>query len=223
MAGTSPWPMIHEERRALLADVDGLTDAQWATPSLCPGWTVRDVFGHMTATTKMTPVRFVSHLASAGFRFHVMSAADVAAETAGAPQSTVAEFRSHLDAVTHPPGPVDAMLGEAVVHSEDIRRPQGISRAYPAAAVTRAADFFKASNLLIGTKSRIAGLTLRATDVDWTTGHGPEVSGPILSLLMAMTGRARPLSTTSPATGSQPSPHGCKRLRLRRRAVRLRR
>ena len=51
------------------------------------------------------------------------------------------------------------------------------------------ADFYKGSNLLIGSKNRIAGLALRATDAEWTTGTGPEVSGPILSLVMAMTGR----------------------------------
>ena len=51
------------------------------------------------------------------------------------------------------------------------------------------ADFYKGSNLLIGSKRRIAGLTLRATDADWITGAGPEVSGPIVSLVMAMTGR----------------------------------
>ena len=32
-------------------------------------------------------------------------------------------------------------------------------------------------------------LTLRATDADWSHGTGPEVKGPILSLVMAMTGR----------------------------------
>jgi len=42
----------------------------------------------------------------------------------------------------------------------------------------------------IGLKSRIAGLRLTATDTAWTNGDGPEVSGPILSLVMAMTGRA---------------------------------
>jgi hypothetical protein len=51
------------------------------------------------------------------------------------------------------------------------------------------ADFYKGSNLLIGSKRRIEGLTLRATDAGWTTGTGPEVSGPVLSLVMAMTGR----------------------------------
>ena len=51
------------------------------------------------------------------------------------------------------------------------------------------ADFYQGSNLLIGSKRRIAGLTLRATDAEWSHGTGPEVSGPILSLVMAMTGR----------------------------------
>ena len=53
----------------------------------------------------------------------------------------------------------------------------------------RVADFYKGSNLVIGAKNRIAGLRLRATDVDWSRGDGPEVEGPITSLVMAMTGR----------------------------------
>lgn len=36
----------------------------------------------------------------------------------------------------------------------------------------------------------MAGLTLKATDQDWTHGNGPVVEGPLLSLLMAMTGRS---------------------------------
>ena len=91
--------------------------------------------------------------------------------------------------VKHPPGPTDTWLGEAIVHAEDIRRPLGIEHQYPTEAVVRVADFYKGSNLLIGSKNRIADLTLRATDTDWSHGTGPEVSGPILSLVMAMTGR----------------------------------
>ena len=55
--------------------------------------------------------------------------------------------------------------------------------------MVQVADFYKNSNLIIGTKRRIDGLSLRATDVDWSHGSGPEVAGPILDLLMAMTGR----------------------------------
>ena len=34
------WRVIHAERKALADDVRGLSDEQWATPSLCSRWTV---------------------------------------------------------------------------------------------------------------------------------------------------------------------------------------
>jgi uncharacterized protein (TIGR03083 family) len=189
VASSDPWPMIHTERRALIADLEPLTEAQWATPSLCAGWSVRDVLAHMTATAKMTPPRFFARFAGSGFRFNAMVAKEVAVEAGDSPADALGRFKAQLDSTTHPPGPIDAMLGEAVLHGEDIRRPLGITHGYPPEAVTRCADFYKGSNLLLGTKKRIAGLTLRATDVEWSTGTGPEVSGPAVSLLLAMTGR----------------------------------
>jgi hypothetical protein len=45
------------------------------------------------------------------------------------------------------------------------------------------------SNLLIGSKQRVAGLTLRATDADSSSGSGPEVAGPAMAIVMTMTGR----------------------------------
>ena len=197
MATSDPWPIIHEERRALAADLDGLTDAQWTTPSLCAGWTVRDVLGHMTATAKMTPPRFLARFAGAGFRFNAMAAKDAAAEAGSSGSDALARFKSQLTSTTHPPGPVEAMVGEVMLHPEDIRRPLGITHAYSPEGLMRAADFYKGSNLLLGTKNRIAGLTLKATDVQWSHGSGPEVSGPMLDLLLAMTGRRAGLAALS--------------------------
>jgi uncharacterized protein (TIGR03083 family) len=197
MATTSPWPLIHNEREALAADLAALTDEQWATRSLCADWTVRDVLGHMVATAKMTPPKFFAGLAGAGFRFNAMNEKNISREATPNPSDGLAEFRRHLKDTTHPPGPVEAMLGEAVIHSADIRRPLEMSREYPAEALTRVADFFKGSNLLIGAKRRIDGLALRATDTDWSTGRGPEVTGPHLSLVLAMTGRSAALADLS--------------------------
>ena len=173
----------------MVADLGTLTDDQWATPSLCGDWTVRDVLGHMTATAKMTPPKFFVSMAAAGFRFNNMSAKAVAAEATAKPGDGLANFRSHLKDTTHPPGPVEAMLGEVVIHSADIRKPLGIAHGYPEETLNRVADFFKGSNLIVGAKQRIAGVTLRATDTSWSTGSGPEVTGPHLSLILAMTGR----------------------------------
>jgi uncharacterized protein (TIGR03083 family) len=197
MAPPSPWPIIHAEREALAEDLSSLDDAQWNTPSLCASWSVRELLGHMMATARMTPARFFAGLAASGFRFNVMSARDVDRETTGTPAQQLAEFRKLIPATTHPPGPVEAMLGEAIVHAEDIRRPLGIAHEYLQEGVIRVADFFKGSNLLLGSKKRIAGLRLRATDADWGTGSGPEVSGPALSLVLAMTGRDAVLNDLS--------------------------
>ena len=189
MALPSPWPTIHAERKALAADLASLTDEQWATPSLCGGWTVREVLGHMTSTAAMTPPKFFARLAGSGFRFNAMTAKAVAQECEGTPADTLRRFGEHVDSSTHPPGPVDTWLGETIVHSEDIRRPLAIAHDYPVDAVTRVIDSYRKSNLLIGGKNRAAGLTLRATDADWTAGTGPEVTGPALAILLAVAGR----------------------------------
>ena len=81
------------------------------------------------------------------------------------------------------------MLGEVVVHGEDIRRPLGLNRDIPEETLVTVAEFYKGSNLLIGAKRRIAGLRLKATNASWASGDGPEVAGPLASLVVAMTGR----------------------------------
>jgi uncharacterized protein (TIGR03083 family) len=101
----------------------------------------------------------------------------------------LAAFRQVQMSTKAPPGPGDTWLGETLVHSEDIRRPLGIAHSYPLAWVTRATEFYAKSNALIGGKKRVAGLTLKATDTDWSYGSGPIVEGPASSLLLAAAGR----------------------------------
>ena len=80
------------------------------------------------------------------------------------------------------------------MHGEDVRRPLGIRRDYPSEAVTRAlAHQLKTSVALGGGRQRAAGVRLRASDVDVVVGDGPEVSGPVVSLLMVVSGRAQAL------------------------------
>lgn len=191
------WPTVHAERRALAADLRGLSTGDWDKPSLCSEWTVRDVLAHMTSAAKLTPPAFFGQMIGSGFSFGKAQAKGVAANRGATAADTLAGFESVQTSVKHPPGPVQTWLGEVIVHSEDIRRALGIEHKYPADALVTVADFYKGSNLLIGSRRRIAGLTLRATDAEWTTGTGPEVSGPILSLVMAMTGRKAALDDLS--------------------------
>jgi uncharacterized protein (TIGR03083 family) len=193
----SIWPTIHAEREALAADLDDLTPDQWATQSLCSEWSVHDVLAHQLSAAKMTPPRFVSRFASAGFNFDKFASKQVAVEGAGGPAATLAAFRAAESRTTAPPGPKDTWLGEAFVHGEDIRRPLGIVRDYPLPVVARALRFYAGSDTIIGGKSRMAGLTFRATDVDFSVGSGPLVAGPAISLLLAATGRKSALDELS--------------------------
>ena len=197
MTESDPWPTIHAERRALAADLADMTDDQWATPSLLPGWTVGDVLAHMTSTAHMSTPRFVGAFVASGFRFHDMSRKHIREEQQAGPRGVLSRFSSLADANGRPPGPVDTMLTEVLVHAEDIRRPLGVAHANPTDACVRVASFLRGSDLLIHGKSRAAGLRLRATDTDWSTGEGPEVAGPAMSLAMAVAGRPQAIDDLS--------------------------
>lgn len=185
----SIWPTIHAERRALADDLRTLQPQQWATPSLCSQWTVHDVLAHQLSLAKMTPPKFFVRFAAARFDFDRYIEGQAAKEGNGGPAQTLAAFRAATDRRTAPPGPKESWLGEAFVHGEDIRRPLGISREYPTDQVARAVAFYAGGNLVIGGKKRIDGLQLSATDTDFTTGSGPLVSGPVIELLLATSGR----------------------------------
>jgi uncharacterized protein (TIGR03083 family) len=193
----SIWPTIHAERDSLTDDLTGLTAEQWQTPSLCSGWSVHDVYAHLLSAAKMTPPRFFARFAAAGFNFDKFAAKQVAVEGAGGPDATMAAFRAARSRTSAPPGPKDTWLGEAIVHGEDIRRPLGIKHGYPMADVTRTLAFYAKSNAIIGGKSRITGLTMKAADTDFAVGSGPVVEGPALALVLAATGRPSALAELS--------------------------
>jgi uncharacterized protein (TIGR03083 family) len=184
------WAVVATERGALADDLASLDDAAFETPSLCAGRTVRDTVAHIIATAEMTPPKFFMKMIGSGFQFEKMTAKEIAENQGTSPAAQLEHLRQVRNRTTGPPGPKTSWLGETIVHAEDVRRPLGLARVYPRDALVEVADFYKGSNVLIGAKRRIEGVTLRATDTDWSHGSGPEATGPMLSLVMAMTGRA---------------------------------
>lgn len=197
MAKQEIWSLVAGERAALADDLANLTPEQWDASSQCDGWTVRDVVAHMTASAMITPPAFFAKVVGSGFSLKRMQQKDIARERGSSNADALARFRAQINSTKHPPGPTEAWLGEAFIHSEDVRRPLGITRDYPADGAVKVAEFYKGSNLVVGAKSRIAGLHLQATDADWSHGDGPSVSGPIMALVMAMTGRKQALADLS--------------------------
>jgi uncharacterized protein (TIGR03083 family) len=183
------WKHIHSERAQMADTWTGLSVPQWAAPSWCQGWSVQDTAGHIVAAAEQTPVNFYKEMTAAGFKFNVFTDRGARRVGSAGPDDLARRLRARTTTTNHPPAPVVAMLGEIVVHGEDIRRPLGLKHQPPEAALVAVADSWKNSNLLIGSKRRITGLRLEATDAEWAHGDGPEVSGPLLSLILAMTGR----------------------------------
>jgi uncharacterized protein (TIGR03083 family) len=187
------WDLIHARRRSVGEMLATLDDQQWNAPSLCAGWRVRDVAAHNVETHLMTPGRFIGQLAGSAFRFHSMTSKGVAHHTTESTGDLLTEFNDTAARFTAPPGPLVAMLGEAVIHGEDMARPLGKKVDAAPEALQTVASWVITSTPLLHGKQRSAGLRLRATDADWTAGDGPEVSGPLASIIIAVTGRTAAL------------------------------
>jgi len=191
------WRYIGSERADLADTWESLTPEQWDAASWCEGWSVQEVAGHLVASAEQTPAHFFQEFIGAGFRFNVFAERGARRCASAGTSELVRRLRARTSTRNHPPGPSSAMLGEVVVHGDDIRRPLGLTHHSPEAALIIVADAWKKTDLLIGSKTRISGLRLAATDSTWVHGEGPEVSGPLQSLVLAMTGRKEVLDDLS--------------------------
>ncbi|MFD6065669.1 MULTISPECIES: maleylpyruvate isomerase family mycothiol-dependent enzyme [Amycolatopsis] len=187
---TEVWPLIHAERAALANDLAELTEEQWRTPSLCAGLSVREVLAHLTSAASLTPLRWLAGVIRCRWDFDKQVAMRLAEQMGDDGADTLERFRGVVTSTTKPPLPKPAMLGETIVHGEDIRRPLGIRRDHPIDVLTALAEYYQGSDLVVMAKGRIGGLRLQATDGPFATGSGPLVSGTTLALIMVMTGRA---------------------------------
>ena len=190
MTTADTWGLIHAERAAMADTWEGLSDEQWAATSWCDGWSVQVTAGHVLAAAEQTIPNFYKEFVQAGFRFNVFAERAARRLADVAPADMVRRLRARTTTTNHPPAPIAVILGEIVVHGADIRRPLGLDHRVDEAALVTVADNYVKSNLLIGSKRRIAGLRLVASDAAWTHGDGPEVTGPLSSLILAMSGRS---------------------------------
>jgi uncharacterized protein (TIGR03083 family) len=183
------WRTIDTERAGLADLLEDLSPAEWAAPSLCPGWRVRDVAAHLTLS-HMPPASAVVEALRARGSFDRM-VHDSAVRQAALP---CAEFPRRLRAMVGsrrkiPFVPPLVPLLDVLVHGQDIARPLGHHRPMPPRAAAAAADRVWSTGWPFQARRRLHGLRLTATDVSWSVGEGPAVKGPISALLLLTTGR----------------------------------
>ncbi|MDK1361948.1 maleylpyruvate isomerase family mycothiol-dependent enzyme [Arthrobacter sp. zg-Y1219] len=184
------WPAVHNERQALIRELESLTPEQWTQPSLCPGWDIHDVVAHLVDSAKTTRLSFLRRMITVKFDFDKENANGIIRERAATPEATLAEFRRVREATKTPPAALATRLVEAIVHGEDIRRPLGFVHSYPSEAVDSALRYQLGTGVFMGGgKERAAGFCLQASDTGFEHGSGPVVRGNSLALLMAISGR----------------------------------
>ena len=181
---------VSAERCRLAEHVADLTDEQWATPSLCAAWTVRDVIAHLTVTTRVTVPRLLRAAVRARGSFDRI-AVDLAAERAAAYTTAelVAQLRESAGSTRRILGsaPMDPLM-DLVIHGQDVARPLGRRYVSPPEVVA-ACLAYVAVNTFMGGPQRLSGVRLVSTDTGWTLGDGAELRGPDVDLLLVAAGR----------------------------------
>lgn len=189
---------IREQRHRLIETLEPLTDEQWNTPSLCDGWRVRDVVGHLVSILEIPTGRFVFNAVRA--RDFDRYADRVAREVGARPTAELlSSYRAVADREFSLPvvGPI-APLADVYVHTRDIERPLGRAvnlEAEGLMAVLEYACGGRARGFVPG--KRTAGLRFVASDLDWERGTGHLVRGPAEAVMMAVVGRASALADLS--------------------------
>jgi uncharacterized protein (TIGR03083 family) len=190
------WRHIDQQRADLADFLDTLTDEQWSIPSLCAGWTVRDVVVHLTHSAASWP-RMAWQVVRSGFRFNE-AVARAAREDASTPEEVVATLRAMVGGRRRPPGTavVDPLM-DVLVHGQDIAIALGVDRAMPVVPAVAAAERLWDMGFPFNTRTRFRGLAFTATDAPFAVGAGQPVSGPIRDVVLVLAGRSPGLAGMS--------------------------
>jgi uncharacterized protein (TIGR03083 family) len=191
------WAAIDIQRLRTVDLLESLSAEEWAHASLCDGWTVRDVAAHLTLQQISLGDGLRMALRHPGSINHINR--ENARRRAGLPtERLIADIRGMVGSRRHNFGltHLDTLI-DIVIHGQDIAIP--LSReleADPQAAAAAATRVWSDHLTRRGRwKLRVfrsvpyEHYQLTATDTPWSVGEGLEIRGPILAILMVLTGR----------------------------------
>jgi uncharacterized protein (TIGR03083 family) len=185
--------MIAAQRLELAAMLSELSPRQWDAPTLCAGWRVREVVAHMTAPFRHSTPKALAGLVRARFdinrlmdRWARRDAASVAAA------ELVAMMRDNANHPWKPAGKFEAALTHDVVHGLDITVPLGIDQRVPLDRLRIVLDGMASPKAVKFFGVDLAGVQLRADDLDWSFGSGTPVHGTAADLVLVLAGRRLP-------------------------------
>ena len=172
------WMRAATDERSDLADfLQTLTEEEWASPSLCEGWSVRDVVAHLVSYEQLGYLGVVAGMVRAGFRLNRLNQIRLDAIPGRGPEELIAFLRAHLAPKGLTAGAGGRIgLTDGLIHHQDIRRALGRPREVPIDRLLVVLPYSLKAPVL-SSKRNAAGLRAVASDLDWQHGAGPEVRG----------------------------------------------
>ena len=185
--------ITNAQQSMLLEDLKTFTEEDWAAVTVCDPWTPRQLVAHLTSMNQQTRWNFIKGLLANRFDFDAFLGQDMRRLDVGSNADILAAFEQTV--VNPRPTPLPKMVPptESMIHADDIRQATGRPRRVDPEHVRPFLDPYRKSGAPVRGRKRVHDLRLRATDVDWSAGTGPEVAGPAFDLLLAIGGRSAAL------------------------------
>ncbi|HXZ71198.1 MAG TPA: maleylpyruvate isomerase family mycothiol-dependent enzyme, partial [Streptosporangiaceae bacterium] len=188
MERSEAWAVIDNHRRALVHLLEDLSEEEWRQPSLCEGWTVRQVAAHLAlqnTTWPAMPRALLDAVRHGGMNgaIHAMACrhAELPVEVIiGQIRARIGVWRP-LPTVTFRETAIDYL-----VHGQDIAIPLGRTLETPRDLAVVAADRLWSCSRMFHARQKLAGYRLVAGDAPWAAGQGQEICGPIGALLLLL-------------------------------------
>jgi hypothetical protein len=144
----------------------------------------------MTMPARLSESEFMSELEAANGDFTRLSNTVAVRDAALPPAHLLADLRSPTLHGWEPPGRGrDDALVHAVIHALDVTEASGLDRLVPPDTITRVLAVVGRGDVF---GVDLAGVELRANDLDWSQGSGMLVSGPAQVLALVACGRRVP-------------------------------
>ncbi len=193
------WRVVEDQRNRIAAFLESLAEKEWTQPSLCDGWTVKDVAAHLAVVPHAPSLRQMLPMVLRARGSLDQVNHDIACRYAleRSTDQLVAELRENASTRDLPKvTSVQNLAMDIVVHGQDMALALNRELPVPADASLNALQRVWSMGWPFHARRKLAGYRFSATDADWTTGDGPGITGTTIALLLLATGRvtaARPL------------------------------
>lgn len=163
------WRHVDDHRGQIADLLDTFEPGQWSTPSLCAGWTVRDVAAHLTHVDAGRG-DYVRAMIRSGFRLDATINRMAKSDTAG-PAAITARLRAMVGSRRRPPMTKDVdPLMDLLVHTQDICIPLVIDRPMPVDDAVAVAERLWDMKFPLNPRRDLPGYRFVATDARFAVG-----------------------------------------------------